>query len=233
MLSGGGSASEALQSLQRRRPCRPFSRGAIRLFHLDVKRVLCAVAGHGEFQGRGLQVLVFRMDGGAAGLAFLGQRRRRDQHLVFSFHGAVVFSVRAQSKRAVGLDFSPRTDLLVHGLEDHKTGGDRLAVFVSNFAADRKKSLAAAPAGTEQDEKDRGYSVPRALSACARDHADTEHHPSPGTPLYRPFKGGMRGGGWHQKSGIGLPSLRWANSARIAPLVDVETDRTVPSAKAN
>src|SRR5262249_33119962 len=84
------------------------------------------------------------------------------------------------SKRAVGLDFSPRADFLAHRLEDHKTGGGRLAVLVSNFAADRKKSLAAAPADTEQNEKDRGYSVPRAPSVCARDHADTEHHPSPG-----------------------------------------------------
>src|SRR5262249_23217985 len=84
-----------------RRSGRPFSRGAFRLFHLDVELVLVPVSGYGEFQWRGLQFLVFRMDWRAARPAFLGQRRRRDQHLVFSFHGAVVVPMCAQLKRAV------------------------------------------------------------------------------------------------------------------------------------
>src|SRR5262249_7363576 len=147
--------------------------------HLDVELVLVPVSGHGEFQRRGLQFLVFRMDWGAARPAFLGQRRRRDQHLVFSFHGAVVVPVSAQLKRAVRPDFSPRADLLAHGLEDHQTGGDRPAVLIGNFAADWEKSLAAAPAVTKQDQGDKDPSVPRTLSASARDHGYTGHHRSP------------------------------------------------------
>src|SRR5262249_17221942 len=125
------------------------------------------------------QVLIFRMDGGAAPLAFLGQRRRRDQHLVVSFPGPVVVPVSAQLKGAVGLDFSPRADFPAHGLEDHKTGGDRSAGLVGNFSADWKKSLTATSAGTKQDQGNKGRSLPRPLSACARDHGCTEHHRSP------------------------------------------------------
>src|SRR5262249_31164803 len=96
--AGGGSAGGRLSpTVLRGHLLRPLA-----LFHLDVKPVLLPVSGHGEFQRRGLQALIFQMDGGAAPLAFLGQRRRCHQHLVFTFPGAVVVPVRAQLKRAVG-----------------------------------------------------------------------------------------------------------------------------------
>src|SRR5207248_2398000 len=42
------------------------------LLHLDIELVLVPVSGDGEFERRGLQVAVFRMDRGAARLALLG-----------------------------------------------------------------------------------------------------------------------------------------------------------------
>src|SRR5262249_23143694 len=163
-------------------------KGSFLLFHLDVELVLVPVSGHGEFQRRGLQALVFRMDGGAEPLAFLGQWWRRHQDLVFTFHGAVVAPVGAQLKRAVGLNLSPRTDLLAQGLEDHKTGGDRLAVLVRNFSADWKKSLAAAPTGTQQEQGEKGAGAAGALSASARDRGYREHPQAPSFGRNRPHQ---------------------------------------------